>query len=175
MISYAKVSVRHAVLGYYRAQYPTSHYLRGTTGDYSAATELMAEVCAYVDANYDLTSLSLVSGSLSSLAVIYAGEVIANGWANSLWPHAGGTNYTTSEGVKIRRYYMSNLGTTTPVSLSTHRHELGHSFFGWPDTYDYDDDSRSAGGFGGSRNASSRRAKSRAICRRCRRRRPRCW
>jgi M6 family metalloprotease-like protein len=146
-ISDGSVSVRHVVLGYYRALYPTSHYQHGTTGDYTAASELMAEVCAYIDASYDLTTLSTINGSLSSLAVIYAGATIANGWANSLWPHAGGINYTTSEGVRIRRYYMSNLGTTTPVSLHTHRHELGHSFFGWPDTYDYDGDSKSAGGF----------------------------
>ena len=146
-ISYGSVSVRHAVIGYYRAQYPTSHYLQGGTQDYSAARELMAEVHAYIDANIDLGTLSVVNGSLSSLAVVYAGAVIANGWANSLWPHAGGTSYTTSEGVRIRRYYMSNLGGSTPLSLRTHRHELGHSFFGWPDTYDYDDDSQSGGGF----------------------------
>jgi len=146
-ISYGSVSVRHAVIGYYRARYPTSHYLQGGTQDYTAARELMAEVHAYIDATIDLSSLSLVNGSLSSLAVVYAGAVISNGWANSLWPHAGSTSYTTSEGVRIRRYYMSNLGGATPLSLRTHRHELGHSFFGWPDTYDYDDDSQSAGGF----------------------------
>ena len=146
-ISYGSVSVRHAVIGYYRAQYPTSHYLQGGTQDYTAARELMAEVHAYIDANIDLGTLSVVNGSLGSLAVVYAGAVIANGWANSLWPHAGSTSYTTSEGIRIRRYYMSNLGSTTPLALRTHRHELGHSFFGWPDTYDYDDDSQSAGGF----------------------------
>jgi M6 family metalloprotease-like protein len=146
-ISYGSVSVNHQITAYYRAAYPTSHYLHGGEGDYSAATELMAEVYAYVDANVDLRTLTVINGALSSLAVVYAGDVIANGWANSLWPHAGGARYTTSEGVRIAHYYMSNLGTRVPISLSTHRHELGHSFFGWPDTYDYDGDSKSAGGF----------------------------
>ena len=146
-ISYGSVSVNHQVTAYYRAAYPTSHYLHGGEGDYSAATELMQEVYAYVDANVDLQTLTVINGALSSLAVVYAGDVIANGWANSLWPHASSARYTTSEGVRIARYYMSNLGTRVPVSLSTHRHELGHSFFGWPDTYDYDGDSKSAGGF----------------------------
>jgi hypothetical protein len=31
--------------------------------------------------------------------------------------------------------------------VDTLRHELGHSLFNWPDTYDYDDDSAGAGGF----------------------------
>ncbi len=146
-ISYGAVSVNHRVTAYYRAAYPTSHYLRGGEGDYSAATELMREVYAFIEGNVDLRTLTVINGSLSSLAVVYAGDVIANGWANSLWPHAGGARYTTSEGVRISRYYMSNLGTRVPISLRTHRHELGHSFFSWPDTYDYDGDSKSAGGF----------------------------
>jgi M6 family metalloprotease-like protein len=146
-ISYSKVSVRHTVLGYYRAKYPTSHYLHGTTWDYSAADELMKEVYAYVEANTDLRNVTVINGALSSLAVLYAGDIIANGWANSLWPHASSSNYLTSEGVRITHHYMSNLGTGVPVDLSSHRHELGHAFFSWPDTYDYDDDSQSAGGY----------------------------
>ncbi len=146
-ISYGAVSVNHRVIGYYRAANPTTFYLRGSTNDYSGASDLMREVYAYIDANVDLRTLTTVNGSLSSLAVVYAGSVVANGWANSLWPHAGGARYTTSEGIRISRYYMSNLGTRVPIALSTHRHELGHSFFNWPDTYDYDGDSKSAGGF----------------------------
>ena len=146
-ISYGAVSVNHRVTAYYRARNPTTYYLRGGQGDYTGATELMREVYAYIDANIDLRTLTVVNGALSSLAVVYAGDVIANGWANSLWPHAAGARYTTSEGVRITHYYMSNLGSRVPISLKTHRHELGHSFFSWPDTYDYDSDSRSAGGF----------------------------
>ena len=146
-ISYGAVSVNHRVTAYYRARNPTTYYLRGGQGDYTGASELMREVYAYIDANIDLRTLTVIDGALSSLAVVYAGDVVANGWANSLWPHAGGARYTTSEGVRITHYYMSNLGNRVPVSLRTHRHELGHSFFSWPDTYDYDGDSKSAGGF----------------------------
>jgi MYXO-CTERM domain-containing protein len=50
--------------------------------------------------------------------------------------------------VTIRNCFMTNLGTATPISdLGTFRHELGHSVFLWPDTYDYDNDSESGGGF----------------------------
>lgn len=143
-ISYSKASVSHKVVGYMRAAYPTTHYQYGT--DYAASTELMKEVFAWIESNVDLTPYA-VSGALPSLAVIYAGAIISNGWATSLWPHAGAGRYTTSEGVAIRQAYLSNLGTRTPISLGTHRHELGHAVFGWPDTYDYDDDSESAGGY----------------------------
>ena len=143
-ISYNMFTVSHQIVAYMRAAYPTSHYQYGT--DYAASTELMKEVFAYIENNIDLTPLG-VNGSLPSLAVLYAGAVISNGWATSLWPHSGCGRYTTSEGVAIRQCYLSNLGTATPLRLGTHRHELGHALFQWPDTYDYDDDSESAGGF----------------------------
>jgi M6 family metalloprotease-like protein/MYXO-CTERM domain-containing protein len=143
-ISYSMFTVSHQIVAYMRAAYPTSHYQYGT--DYAASDELMKEVFAYIENNIDLTPLG-VNGSLPSLAVLYAGAVISNGWATSLWPHSGCGRYTTSEGVRINQCYLSNLGTATPLRLGTHRHELGHALFQWPDTYDYDGDSQSAGGF----------------------------
>jgi M6 family metalloprotease-like protein/MYXO-CTERM domain-containing protein len=143
-ISYSMFTVSHQIVAYMRAAYPTSHYQYGT--DYAASDELMKEVFAYIENNVDLTPLG-VNGALPSLAVLYAGAVISNGWATSLWPHSGCGRFTTSEGVAIRQCYLSNLGTSTPLRLGTHRHELGHALFQWPDTYDYDDDSKSAGGF----------------------------
>ena len=143
-ISYNMFTVSHQIVAYMRAAYPTTHYQYGT--DYAASDELMKEVFAYIENNVDLTPLG-VNGALPSLAVLYAGAVISNGWATSLWPHSGCGRYTTSEGVAIRQCYLSNLGTSTPLRLGTHRHELGHALFQWPDTYDYDDDSKSAGGF----------------------------
>jgi M6 family metalloprotease-like protein/MYXO-CTERM domain-containing protein len=148
-ISGGVTSVQHKVLGYYTAKYNVAHYNAPTAEwDYSTSDELYKEVYAYIDANVDLTAYA-VNRRLPSLALIYAGDVVARGWAMALWPHGGcgGYTYRTSEGVTIDKCFLSNLGTRTPIDLETFRHELGHSIFYWPDTYDYDDDSQSAGGF----------------------------
>jgi M6 family metalloprotease-like protein/MYXO-CTERM domain-containing protein len=141
-------SVQHQVVGFYTAKYDVAHYNAPTAEwDYSTADELYKEVYAYIDANVDLTNYA-VNGALPSLAVVYAGNTIARGWAMALWPHGGcGGRYKTSEGVNITQCFMTDMGTRTPLDLETFRHELGHSFFHWPDTYDYDDDSMGAGGF----------------------------
>lgn len=145
-ISYDKYSASHTVIGYMRASYPTSHYLGGAEFDYSASAELMKQVYAYIDAEIDLTDHA-TNGFLPSLVVIYPGAEIAKQWATGLWPHAGEAGYTTSEKVRIANIFISNAGSKTPMDLDTYRHELGHSLFGWPDTYDYDSDSAGAGGF----------------------------
>jgi len=148
VISYGQTSVSHLVAGYYQAAYPTEHYRVGGEWDYSASEELYEEVYAYIEDTVDLSSIA-VDGELMSLALLYAGDIISNGWASALWPHGGcgGWGYRTSEGVRISNCYLTNLGDAVPLRLSTHRHELGHSFFDWPDTYDYDDDSQSGGGY----------------------------
>jgi M6 family metalloprotease-like protein len=145
-ISYSKYTATHQVIGPMRAAYPTSHYVGGAEMDYSASHELMKEVYKYVESNADLTSLTSTR-TLPSLVVVYSGVEIAKQWATGLWPHSGEPGYTTSEGVRIVNVFITNTGTRTTIDLDTMRHELGHSLFGWPDTYDYDDDSAGAGGF----------------------------
>jgi M6 family metalloprotease-like protein len=145
-ISYQKYTASHTVVGYMRAAYPTSHYVGGAEFDYSASAELMKQVFRYIDDEIDLTDYAS-NGAMPSLVVIYPGAEIAKVWATGLWPHSGEGGYTTSEGVRIPNAFISNGGTRTPMRLSTFRHELGHSLFDWPDTYDYDDDSAGAGGF----------------------------
>jgi M6 family metalloprotease-like protein len=145
-ISYAKYTASHTVIGPMRADYPTTHYEGSVEFDYSASRELMKQVFAYIDAQIDLTAYA-TNGAMPSLVVIYPGAEIAKVWATGLWPHAGEGGYTTSEKVRIPNAFISNGGTRTPMSLQTFRHELGHSLFSWPDTYDYDDDSMSAGGY----------------------------
>jgi M6 family metalloprotease-like protein len=145
-ISYGKYTATHTVVGTMRAAYPTSHYVGGAEFDYSASQELMKQVFKYIDDNVDLTSYA-TNGAMPSLVVIYPGAEIAKVWATGLWPHSGEGGYTTSEKVRIPNAFISNGGTRTPVDLDTFRHELGHSLFNWPDTYDYDDDSAGAGGF----------------------------
>ncbi len=141
------VTLNTVVIGYYTAKYSTSHYLRGGTHDYSASQELLGEVMPWADANFNFATLTRDGESVRSFNILYAGDTIANGWANSLWPHAGGYGYQTNDGVSTGAYFMSNLGNNLPLNLGTLRHELGHSIFKWPDTYDYQGDSHSAGGF----------------------------
>ena len=145
-ISYGKYTASHTVVGTMRAAYPTSHYVGGAEFDYSASAELMKQVFAYIDKEVDLTSYA-TNGAMPSLVVIYPGAEVAKVWATGLWPHSGEGGYTTSEKVRIPNAFISNGGTRTPMDLETFRHELGHSLFNWPDTYDYDNDSASAGGF----------------------------
>jgi M6 family metalloprotease-like protein len=146
-ISNGMVTVSTAVVGYYTAKNDTSFYKRGTTHDYSGTSSLMAEVMPWADARFNFASVSNSNGVVRSFIILYAGDIIANGWANSLWPHASGYNYQTADGVRTGSYYLSNLGNRVPLGLGTSRHEMGHNLFGWPDTYDYDGDSHSAGGF----------------------------
>lgn len=141
------VTLNTHVIGYYTARYNTAHYKRGGTHDYSAANELKAEVLPWADANFDFSILTQNNGRVQSFNILYAGDTIANGWANSLWPHASSYNYQTNDGVRTGSYFMSNIGNSTPLNLSTTRHELGHNVFNWPDTYDYQGDSYSGGGF----------------------------
>jgi M6 family metalloprotease-like protein len=145
-ISYGKYTASHTVVGPMRAAYPTSHYVGGAEFDYSASQELMKQVFKYIDDNVDLTSYA-TNNIMPSLVVIYPGAEIAKVWATGLWPHSGEGGYTTSEKVKIPNAFISNAGTRTTIDVDTLRHELGHSLFNWPDTYDYDDDSAGAGGF----------------------------
>lgn len=146
-ISNNLVSLRTQVIGYYTTKYNTSHYLRGGTFDYSAAEELKQEVFPWADARFNFATLSQKNGVVTSINILYAGDIIANGWANSIWPHAGGSSYRTNDGVTTGSYFMSNIGNSMPLDLGLFRHELGHSVFQWPDCYDYDGDSHSMGGF----------------------------
>ena len=146
-ISNNMVTLHTYVIGYYTAKYNTDHYKRGTTHDYSAADELKAELLPWADDNFDFASLTSDGGRVRSFNILYTGDTISNGWANSLWPHASWYNYQTDDGVKTGSYFMSNIGSNQPLNLSTTRHELGHNVFKWPDTYDYQSDSYSGGGF----------------------------
>lgn len=143
------VTVNTHVIGYYRTKNNTSHYLRGGTWDYSAAIELRNEALPWADANFNFASLTTENGRVKSIQFLYTGDVIANGWANSLWPHAGWHDYQTQDGVKTGTDFICNIGNSVPINdrLWVFRHELGHSLFSWPDCYDYDGDSHSGGGF----------------------------
>ncbi|MCP4455276.1 MAG: hypothetical protein GY809_27775, partial [Planctomycetes bacterium] len=142
-ISNQQVSVSHKIVGYYRARYPTDHYLGET---YNPASWLRDEALEWLrKAGFDFSQLSTdANGNAASVLFWYAGNTIGT-WGNSLWAHAGGTNFRAN-GVRINSYSMAPIGNDT-LAMRIVRHELGHSVFKWPDTYDYDDDSRGAAGF----------------------------
>jgi hypothetical protein len=71
-------------------------------------------------------------GRTEAVSVVYAGP--QGSFARGLWPHAGSIN-TTRDGVQVRRYQMTNMGTR--LGLYVFAHEIGHMMFGWPDLYGF--------------------------------------
>lgn len=86
------------------------------------------------------------NGLVVAFNVFYAGD---NGgvWSLGLWPHSSGLDTIVElspGGKKLFRYQISNIGDA--LELGTFCHENGHMLCGYPDIYDYQQDS--AGGAG---------------------------
>ncbi len=153
-ISGQKLEFTNKLIGFYTAKYEKSHYDSGT--GYAGSTELMKEVCAWLNTNKNFTTegLSLnADKSIMALTLLYAGTPDA-GWANGLWPHSGGFSYTFSNGIRINSHQFTNIG--TKPQTSTINHECEHMILKWPDYYDYDGDSKVIGKFDNFANPYSR-------------------
>ena len=121
------------VYGYYRAKKPRSYY--ENFSDYSGASELVAEMIDYFDAEIDFSKYDNDGdGITDAVSIVYAG--IGKTWGQGLWPHAGyiGKN---RDNVMIGRYNMSDMG--NELALYVFCHETGHMLFGWPDLYWFGD------------------------------------
>ncbi|KNY29155.1 dockerin type I domain-containing protein [Pseudobacteroides cellulosolvens] len=144
-ISGQKLEFTNKFIGFYTAKYEKGHYDSGT--GYAGSTELMKEVCAWLNANQNFTTdgLSLnADKSIMAFTLLYAGTPDA-GWANGLWPHSGGFSYVFKNGVRINSHQFSNIG--SKPQTSTINHECEHMILKWPDYYDYDNDSKVIGKF----------------------------
>ncbi|HEX6274687.1 MAG TPA: M6 family metalloprotease domain-containing protein [Polyangiaceae bacterium] len=125
------VDFQNQVVGFYRASQPKSYY-EADTG-YSRATALVNEAVAAIDAEVDFSMFDNDGdGRTEAVSVVYAGPSVT--FARGLWPHAGSIN-TTRDGVQVRRYQMTNMGTR--LGLYVFAHEIGHMMFGWPDLYGF--------------------------------------
>jgi len=153
-ISGQKIEFTNKFVGFYTAKYEKSHYDSGT--GYAGSTELMKEVCAWLNSNPDFTTDDLTLNedkSIMAFTLLYAGSPEA-GWANGLWPHSGGFNYVLKNGVRINNHQFSNIG--SKPQTTTINHECEHMILKWPDYYDYDGDSKVIGKFNEFANPYSR-------------------
>jgi M6 family metalloprotease-like protein len=125
------VDFQNQVVGFYRASQPKSYY-EADTG-YSRASALVSEAIAAVDAEVDFSMFDNDGdGRTEAVSIVYAGP--QGNFGRGLWPHAGSIN-TTRDGVQVRRYQMTNMGTR--LGLYVFAHEIGHMMFGWPDLYGF--------------------------------------
>ena len=158
-VSGQKLNYTNTVLEYYRAQSPKSYY--DVAPGYERAKELVLEVLNATEAaGFDFSTLTLDDNDrVLAVNILYAGRAEA-GWANGLWPHSGSVSGFSADGVDVRRYQMTSLGTS--LSLGTFCHENGHMVCRYPDLYDYDSDSNGIGSYG--LMASSGRTNPRPPC-----------
>ena len=93
--------------------------------------------------NFDFSSLSSDSRkNVLAVNVLYAGSP-SMGWSQGLWPHQGTVSNFSAGGYYIRKYQISNMGTS--LNIGTFCHENGHMLFKWPDLYDYGGESSGMG------------------------------
>jgi M6 family metalloprotease-like protein/MYXO-CTERM domain-containing protein len=125
------VDFQNEIFGFYRAQFPKSHYEGGS--GYSGSDELFEELMDYFDGQVDFSKYDNDGdGRTEAISIVYAGP--AETWGQGLWPHAAGSNQKR-DGVTVARYMMTNLGSS--LGLYTFSHEVGHMLFGWPDLYGF--------------------------------------
>lgn len=146
-VSGGKLTYTNSVIGFYRAKHPKSYYddINETTGSYAKSDQLANEVFDWLKSSgVDVSNITTDSnGYAKAVNILYAGTADA-GWAKGLWPHQswyGGQD--SINGVKIQKYEMSDIG--DDLSIFTICHESGHMIYGYPDLYDYDNDSEGDG------------------------------
>ncbi|MGL1936100.1 MAG: carbohydrate binding domain-containing protein [Fibrobacterales bacterium] len=146
-VSNGQLNYTQHVTQYYRAQHPKSYYDDGTRAAGTVGREIVEEALIYMR---DIEGLefsqfdSNVDGYIDAINVFYAGTR-AQPWNKGLWPHQWSMTRFTANGVRSSSYQITDIRST--LSLGVFCHENGHMLFGWPDTYDYDYDSRGAGKF----------------------------
>lgn len=143
-ISGEKIQFTNRIIGYYTAKNKKSYYDSGN--GYQGSSELLKETLSWLNTtnpSFDGITLNY-DKSIKALTFLYAGTPDA-GWANGLWPHSGGYNYTLSNGIRINSHQFTNIGTRPEIA--TINHECEHMILGWPDFYDYDGDSAVIGNF----------------------------
>ncbi len=143
-ISGGKVTFTNEVVGFYTAKYNKSHYDSGE--GYTGSTELRNETLNWLKGTgFNPSKLTKDSNKrIRAVSFIYAGAPEA-GWANGLWPHSTSMRSFDLNGAYVSAYQFSNIGSKPRISTITH--ECEHMILGWPDYYDYEEDSKVIGKF----------------------------
>jgi len=133
--SYNEVNMSGEIMGWVQMQSEYEPYC-------SDALNLAADAVRAVDNQFDFSQLDLDDdGSIPAVMIIFAGpghEVTGN--PDDIHSHAGGLGIRV-DGVTISRYSVSPELAPREVAI----HEVGHSVFGLPDLYDYDNSSYGLG------------------------------
>ncbi len=142
------LTLTNNVIGYYRAS-KTKAYYDANENSGPKACELINEALAALDATNNFSTLTKDSKNKAiSLNVFYAGSP-SWGWNKGLWAHAWKLSSCNKsyigDGVTFDTYCISPI--TNDPSIRTTCHETCHSVLGYPDTYDYGDDSSGTGNF----------------------------
>lgn len=137
------VVLTHDVVGYFRAPQPAAWY---TTQPFDAFIDLTRQALDWVVAthpDFDWGALSLANGPFDRhpdgengtlLSVNFMSTALVPGVLGTHWL----TGWTAPNGVEPRQIVaaMFQAPWDTDVNLFWLTHELGHSIWGWPDTYD---------------------------------------
>jgi M6 family metalloprotease-like protein len=141
---------------YYTALHDRSYYADSSITTKARIIELVTEALSALDtAGFNFNNCDAnADGYIDAVNIYYAGTC-PNAWSQGLWPHMNSSfTWISSGGKRVRGYQISDM--TNELSLGTFCHENGHLLCGFPDLYDYDDDSAGGAanfclmGFGGS-------------------------
>jgi M6 family metalloprotease-like protein len=148
--SRGQVDLTHHVVGYYRAPQPASWYETQTFHAFIAlATEALDWVVT-TNPDFDWDGLSRASGPMNRRGD-EEGSFLAVSFMTTAWiPGTGGTHelpWTAPNGVSTKQIVGATFQAPwdTSTNLFWLTHELGHSIWGWPDTYDHTGLSRGTG------------------------------
>ena len=148
--SRGKVDLTHYVVGYYRAPQPASWYESQTFHAYIALTMQALDWVADTYPEFDWEGLSRASGPMNRRGD-EEGSFLAVSFMTTAWiPGTGGTHellWNAPNGVSTKQIVGATFQSPwdTGINLFWLTHELGHSIWGWPDTYDYTGLSRGTG------------------------------
>ncbi|MGL1900661.1 MAG: carbohydrate binding domain-containing protein [Fibrobacterales bacterium] len=146
-ISNGNVNYTNVVTAYYRAIHPKTYYDDPEKPYGSAARELILEALVHLRDVVGLEFSQFDSDNnnyIDAINLFYAGNR-SSGWSKGLWPHRSSVSGFSADGVSSKDYQITDM--KSYLTLGTFCHENGHMLFSWPDTYDYDYDSRGTGAF----------------------------
>lgn len=138
------------------SDYPTNTVFRGNAGQ----ALVNDAITALEEDNFNFSTLSKDNNNYVYATNIFFAGPDSGKWSEGLWPHMSGIGRRNVGSVQapiyLNAYQITNLDNASPT-LSTFCHENGHLILGYPDLYDYQDDSAGAGshclmGYGGSNN-----------------------
>jgi len=135
-VSGGAVDYTNVVTAYYTAKNNKSYYTDPKITAGTRARELVLEALTNLsNKGFNFSQLSKDSvGDVRAFNILYAGGR-DSAWSEGLWPHSGGVNWGTFNGVSFFNYQITDM--PQDLFIGTFAHENGHMVFDWPDTYDY--------------------------------------